>query len=567
MRQKIGSSQREKFEMKPSTYFRCGLLILGGLLVFGMSVAGPYQPQSERSKTAQQTKTFADRVREEGHYKELSLKDAIRLALVNNLDIAIQNFNEETLRQNVRGAHGAYDPTLSFNVGWRSSTRPITNTLTAGGNLNVFRNDGLNWDTTLVQPVRFGGRFQLDLTNRRDSDNSTFNTLNPRFNANFNVRYTQPLWKGFIDTSQERQIKISNLDLEISDLQFEQRVSLVVRQVQDLYWDLVLAIDNFEAERRSMNLAIVAFQDSEKRVEIGIEAPIQITSARSEVATREQSMIQSEVGIVNAENDLKNLLAAAPDDSLWDLRILPTDRPDLRQPSLALREAIAIAIKNRPELKEFDKRLEKNAVDKKFYRRERRPKIDLNISYGSVGARGDAFTAGQDENGFPILIPSPNSPSQGGFGSSYAEVFGFNFTNYSVSADITIPLRNRVSDAAIANASIAERRLLSERRQTQQRISVEVRKAFQQIEIQKKRLDATRVARELQEEQLDGENKRLQAGLSRNFEVLRIQRDLANAVKDELAAQIAYSKAITALKQAMYTLVASNDIVLAKGTE
>ena len=106
---------------------------------------------------------------------------------------------------------------------------------------------------------------------------------------------------------------------------------------------------------------------------------------------------------------------------------------------------------------------------------------------------------------------------------------------------------------------------MSERRQTTQQVAVEVRKAYQQIKIQKERLEASRVSRELSEEQLDGENKRFQAGLSTNFEVLRIQRDLATAVKDELAAQIAYAKSVTALRQAMYTLIQSNDVVIAKG--
>ena len=37
--------------------------------------------------------------------------------------------------------------------------------------------------------------------------------------------------------------------------------------------------------------------------------------------------------------------------------------------------------------------------------------------------------------------------------------------------------------------------------------------------------DAAQVARQLSEEQLNGENKRFEAGLSTNFEVLRFQRD------------------------------------------
>ena len=98
----------------------------------------------------------------------------------------------------------------------------------------------------------------------------------------------------------------------------------------------------------------------------------------------------------------------------------------------------------------------------------------------------------------------------------------------------------------------------------QQLIIVDVRNAYESLAIQEKRLAAARVARRLSEEQLDGENKRFEAGLSTNFEVLRLQRDLAQSRGQELRARVDYQQALTALRKAMYTIVDDNDIVLAK---
>jgi len=54
------------------------------------------------------------------------------------------------------------------------------------------------------------------------------------------------------------------------------------------------------------------------------------------------------------------------------------------------------------------------------------------------------------------------------------------------------------------------------------------------------------LARELARQQLEGETKRFESGLSTNFEVLRLQRDLAQAHVDELRALIDYRLAIPA---------------------
>ena len=72
------------------------------------------------------------------------------------------------------------------------------------------------------------------------------------------------------------------------------------------------------------------------------------------------------------------------------------------------------------------------------------------------------------------------------------------------------------------------------------------------------------MARELSQEQLEGETKRFQAGLTTNFVVLTYQRDLANAQLLEMRALIDYRKSITALQKATYNILSGNDLQAAK---
>ena len=68
------------------------------------------------------------------------------------------------------------------------------------------------------------------------------------------------------------------------------------------------------------------------------------------------------------------------------------------------------------------------------------------------------------------------------------------------------------------------------------------------------------------EEQLDGEQKRFQAGLSENFRVLDRQNQLAQAENTALSTLINYKKSIITLQKAMYILLESSEFEIAKGS-
>ena len=103
-------------------------------------------------------------------------------------------------------------------------------------------------------------------------------------------------------------------------------------------------------------------------------------------------------------------------------------------------------------------------------------------------------------------------------------------------------------------------------KQIEQQIIVDVRNAVQSLETNKKRVETARIARELAEQQLDGETKRFQAGLSENFRVLDRQRQLSQQQGVELQTLIDYKKSAIDLQRAMYTLLEANDFEIAKSS-
>ncbi|MCK5351892.1 TolC family protein, partial [bacterium] len=324
--------------------------------------------------------SYVTRMREEGPVLEVTLKEVIRLALVNNLEIAIENYNEDLNQEQIIRTRGFYDPTYNLSLGWSSSESPTTSSLQAGGGITVNNTDRFSFDNQLLQNVTGGGILDLSFTNSRNKTNSQFSFINPRYNSTFNVAFTQPLWRGFRQTDTERQIQLYNLDSDINETQFELRVSEIVQQVQAQYWELAYAVEANETQRQSVELAAIQYENNRKRVEIGVMAPIEITSSQAEIARREQEMIQSEVQIIIAQNALKRLLASDPGASIWNVALIPTDVPRIEDVQISLEESIRTAIERRPELTQIQLQMEQNEINRDYLQKDGKPSLNLRAN-------------------------------------------------------------------------------------------------------------------------------------------------------------------------------------------
>ena len=94
----------------------------------------------------------------------------------------------------------------------------------------------------------------------------------------------------------------------------------------------------------------------------------------------------------------------------------------------------------------------------------------------------------------------------------------------------------------------------------EQTIQVEMRNAVQALETSRQQVETAKLNRELAQEQLDGENKRFEAGLSEFYRVLDQQNRLAEAENGELSALIDYKKSVISLQDSMNTLLEYNDV-------
>lgn len=463
----------------------------------------------------------------------LSLQETVARTLENNLDIAVERFDPQDQAEAVRQLRGFYDPLLRTTLSRTSSTSPADSAFSGAEKVE---SDVDVYNIGVRQNLPTGGVFDVGLINNRRETNSEFQLFNPSYRSGLDLALTQPLLRDFKIDSQRLQLRIAKRNKDISDIQFRQTVVNTIASVKQQYYDLIYAIDNLEAQRKSLALASKLLDENQIKVRVGTMAPLDVVAAESEVAGREEAVIVAEAALLDAEDQLRRLIFKDNAGENWTYRILPTDRPSADPSPVDTSSAVMNALEKRTDVVAARKSLENSFDNQAFAKNQKLPVVDLVATYGTTGQAGTRLL---DENGNP-LVP----PITGGTGSALADVFGLDFPTWSIGVQASYPLFNRAASANEARARLSREQAEVSLRRLEIQVTQEVRSAGRAVETNFKRVQSTQAARVLQERRLDAEQKRFNAGMSTNFLVTQSQRDLAVAEVAELRAIADYRKSV-----------------------
>jgi outer membrane protein len=476
---------------------------------------------------------------------ELSLNQAIEMALQNNLDIVIARLSTNIQTENIAQARGFYKPNVRFDYGSFSSRAPANNQL-VGAQVN--RRDNASYNLAWEQQLPTGGSYSVGFDNTRAFTNSSFFTFNPQFNTALAVSAVQPLLRNLSLTQQRQQLVVAQNGERSSRHQFQAQVQNIVREVANAYVDLVFTLRDLEVAQRSLQLAKDLLNNNRIQVEVGTMAPIDVLQAEAEVAQREEAVIVAEAAIRRAEDVLKRLINDPDSSTFWEGTIRPTTQPIVEERPIDVDAAVETALSRRAEV--FDARVALDTADfnVRYTRNQMKPQVDLVGSLTYTGLGGDQIErrglAGEAVN----VIP-------GGYGDALSQLFGGDFYNWQVALNFSYPIGNSIADAANARAQVEYRQRRASITSLELQIAQEVRETARLVETGRKRIEATRVGRELAAKRLEAEQKKFAVGMSTNFFVVQAQRDLSVAEANELRAIIDYNKAIMNFERARGTLL------------
>src|SRR5574341_2335875 len=127
----------------------------------------------------------------------ITLKEAILLALKNNLDITIEGFNPRLREMDIATAKATFDPVFTGSVNAQRS-RFRSNTATfIQGSLVSSDTRTFNFNFQLNDKLPTGATAQLAWTNQRLRTNSVSTLFNPSYVPALTLSVTQPLLKNF----------------------------------------------------------------------------------------------------------------------------------------------------------------------------------------------------------------------------------------------------------------------------------------------------------------------------------------------------------------------------------
>jgi outer membrane protein TolC len=476
--------------------------------------------------------------------KQLSLDDCIVGALKNNLGLAVEVFNPQLADISVTQAKEKFVPNLYFGLNKQETNQPSFSWIEARDQVEVQTSD---YYGQLTQEIPTGGRFQMTLYSYQTETTARFQTINPRFGSQLRFDLTQPLLKDFGFKVSQREIIIANNNTAISEIQLKQTLLDTIYNVEEAYWNYVGSIEYQKVMQQSLELAQDLLVKNTKEVEVGMLAPIEVLTARSEVARREADILQAESMIKSTQDRLKTILNLSSRADIDLMKIVPMDKPTYEEREVSLEEALSMGLQLRPDLQTIRTDMKNKDLDLSFAKNQLLPELNLEASFWSPGLSGTQLLY-EDDNPLTgnIIGTVPGNSSD-----ALRDALKFKYKNWTVGLTLSVPITSIVTRAQYAQARVNLEQAQVNLQNQEQQAFLEIRNAVRDVQTNFKQVQAYKLARELAQEKLEAEQKKLKVGLATNYEVLLHQRDLADAQSSELRSIINYNLALAALDRAL----------------
>jgi len=542
----------------------------------------------------------------------LSLKDAIDLALEDNLDLAIARYNlpianTDILRTKAggffrgvntgvvqgtpgggvggfgtgapgggaggtsAGAGGAgagasglvqstlgtgtavssYDPFIGITGGDEHQTTPVQNPQIYGVpslQLNIAQVSAF-----FTQAFPTGTSISFSFANSRQTTNSPDFTTSPTLSSTFRFQIQQELLAGFGFGPNLRYLRIAKNNKRISDIAFKDQVIATVTQIENIYWDLVSAFEQTRVNEQSFSFAQQTLENARKQLQLDSVPAMEVMRAEAEVSKRDQELTVARTNLQLQETLMKNAITKSLDDpALEAMPVVPTDtqvEAVTIQAAQPIQDLILEAQHNRPELAESDIDLVNRQISRRAARNALLPTLSLAGLYAGSGLAG--VPNGQNTSTVPR-----------DFAGALQNAFNNSSPDYFVGLNLSIPIRNRVAKADQYRSELEYRQAELRLEQLKKQVRIEVRNAQYALDQTGARVAAARKARDLAQRTFDITKKEQELGAGSSYQTLSAQRDLALAELDLVSAMTTYQKAKVELDRATGTTLEHNGILV-----
>nr|WP_252263446.1 TolC family protein [Paracidobacterium acidisoli] len=521
----------------------------------------------------------------------LSLRDAIALALENNLDLAYFRYNlpiaqTDLLRTKAGGAANGVNTSIAQGTqgGFSSSGTGsgggsssgvtaagagglVTSTLGNGAPINSFDPQlsvqGFVDHTTLTQvntiqygvPIlkqntielassysqafSLGTSFNVTDYGVRQTTNSIYNILSPELTTNFNLTINQPLLQGFGLGTNERFMHIAKKNIQLTDLGFKAQVIATITQVENIYWDLVNAYQDAQIKERSLAYANETLSDDQKQFQLQNVPAMQVMKDQAAVATSEGDLTVARATLRLNELLIKNALTKTIEDpALAEMPVVPLDLTGASDPNAdkPVNVLITDAEKNRPDVSEDQIAMQIAQDNLRTIKNELLPRLSLYGQFIGAGFGGQLNPVCALNTECTTTLPS-------GFSGAFQNTFNYSSPEYQVGFSLNVTLRNRVAKADQFRAVLDYRQKELTFEQQKKSILLDVRNSQYALQQAQARVTAAEQARDLAQKTFDISKQEQKLGAMSSYDTLTSEQALAIAESAVFVAQSAFEKA------------------------
>lgn len=507
-------------------------------------------------------------------YERISLRQAINMALENNLEARFDSVGIRVEHARVRFEAGAFDPAFSFQMS-RDSLRRLENAndisstealrqeraieanialanavaqqnalLTGTPFTPISRTDvstgiqGIIFDqqvdrsgANFIQRTPWGMRygFFIEANRIRNTFTGDLRPVFPEYQAQAQVQVVQPLLKDFGPAANLANLRVARINKKVAILTWKQRVITGVHSVMATYYDMLYALADVQVRQDAIAADEKLVQQNQRRMELGFMQPFDVQQARAQVSLDQEQLLVAKNLFMERQFLLKRLILEQFDVNDASIYV-PLKEPALAVPSLDRSAFLRLAFEKRPDFKQALLEADSQDVRLRFARNQLLPQLDMVGSYGVNGLDND-------------------------YGSSFAQAFRGHTAFWSAGVNLRFPLGNVQARSQLDLVKAQKEQALLRIKQTELTIGVDVDTVISRIETNRQRLDTARKTRELNEEAVRIAYRRLEEGQISSFDIIEQQRKLYDARSRELQARAELNKGILQLWLATGTVL------------
>ncbi len=308
-------------------------------------------------------------------------------------------------------------------------------------------------------------------------------------------------------------------------------------------------------------------RDNRTRVDVGVLPPVAVKESEAEAARRNEDVIVAANMLEHAKRNLQNLVYLPGQSEFFPRRVDPVEDPAHSPQELPkLAEAIEIAMQKRPEIEASRLAVRGGDLQVALNKNQVLPRLDV---YGMGGLNGLGGTV--RPGNAPSFVPGEPRPYNDQFAGSYSKsldrMVSGDYYSYTAGVRIEVPIGNAAAESGYRQARIQREQMSARYRQQISDVALDVSQSLGDVQSDVQRMSATRLARELSEENLRNQMKRYDVGMATTTDLLKFQNDVAAAKLAEIRSVIDYNNSLARFERSQGTLLGRYNVEIAGRAE